>query len=156
VGSLATSTPEFTSYDLTLFTRHFSTFLLYLFVVFLLYSPGPFSIFFPHHSLEPYPDHRPFTRTYWPGSSFRHNACCRMCQLWIFTKAVHKWMASYFGWLPVKYCKVSPAKSKGGSKLKFGFTSYFIHSPLWAFTALKWLQLYLCHLVFSFVILSHL
>jgi hypothetical protein len=34
----------------------------------------------------------------------------------------------YFGWLPVKYRKVSPAKSKGWSKLKLGFTSYFIHS----------------------------
>jgi hypothetical protein len=73
VGSLATSTPEFTSYDLTLFTQQFSTFLLYLFVIFLLYGPGPFSIFIPHHSLNPYLDHRPFTRTYQPGSSLHHN-----------------------------------------------------------------------------------
>ncbi|KAJ7788035.1 hypothetical protein B0H14DRAFT_3162823 [Mycena olivaceomarginata] len=37
-------------------------------------------------------------------------------------------MASYFGRSPVKYRKVSPAKSKGRSKLKLGVTSYFIHS----------------------------
>jgi hypothetical protein len=50
----------------------FRLFLTLSFHHFLLYGPGPFPVFIPHNSLEPYPDHRPFTRTYRPGSSLRH------------------------------------------------------------------------------------
>jgi hypothetical protein len=74
VGSLATSTPEFASHDLILFTRHFRIFLLWFFATFLLYGSGPKSTLIPHRSFDRYPDHRPKTGTLRPGILLRHTA----------------------------------------------------------------------------------
>jgi hypothetical protein len=74
VGSLATSTPEFSSYSLTFHSCHFWPSLLCFYRTFALYGSGQYSKFASQYSFDLYPDHRPITRTYASGNSLRHSA----------------------------------------------------------------------------------